>query len=206
MLLSREGILGDQRDIINSPKLIAETDEVNKNKINIESLSTVELPLRNPNIIKDKVEQMKSPKKKKNASPMIDKRNVIKYARMIKDSQPKQAVKNQMIKDKFCGQSSLNYYYNRAIKESETVTSEIKHEGPSTVTIIREPELSDRQKIDALYASTHTEIPVHFCKILVTWEQDLDEADIVFRGNLMNVNYDHKELIKAYHYSQGARD
>lgn len=161
--------------------------------------------INDPDIIKDKVEQMEPPKRKKQSSPMLHKKDVIKYARMIKNGEPEEAVKNKMIKDHFCGQSSIKYYYKRALEESKDVTAEATIAKETYVTKVEDP-YSDRQKINALYAQNKTKLPLDICKEMTTWGQDLEDSEIVFRGNLLKGSHDHKDLIAAYHYAQGARD
>ena len=202
-LLEREGLIDKQAD---KRKVASESLGAKKEEIN-EPLQTEvkKAPTCNPGIIKDKVEQMMAPKKKKNVSPMLHKKDVIKYARMIKNGEPEEAVKNKMIKDHFCGQSSIKYYYKRALEESKEVSAEATIAKETYVTKVKDP-YSDRQKINALYAQNKTKLPLDICKQMTTWGQDLEDSEIVFRGNLLKGSHNYKDLIAAYHYAQGARD
>ncbi len=98
--------------------------------------------------IKKKFEQLPEKKSKKKAAgekvPAEKKgytgKDLTKYVRMHEAGDPMDAIKNTMLKDDFCPQSTLSYYIKKILAKS------------SKVTVIQREDITDDERIERLKA------------------------------------------------------
>ena len=141
----------------------------------------------NVNIVKDTVLNTQRPK------PF--KKDVTKYAKMIVDGEPTEAIKNLMLRESFCAPSSIPYFFKQAGEMAKTLKADKPK--PATFVTVISNDLTETQILNSCYAANHSQIPVEHCKAIARFGYDLEQNEIVFRGQGLG-KYDPKEILAVY--------
>ena len=141
----------------------------------------------NVNIVKDTVLDSQRPKQFK--------KDVTKYAKMINDGEPAEAIKNLMLRESFCAPSSIPYFFKQAGEMAKTLKADKPK--PATFVTVISNDLTETQILNSCYAANHSQVPVEHCKEIARFGYDMEQNEIVFRGQGLG-NYTPKEILAVY--------
>ena len=127
--------------------------------------------------------------------PKQFKKDVTKYAKLINDGEPTEAIKNLMLRESFCAPSSIPYFFKQAGEMAKTLKADKPK--PATFVTVISNDLTETQILNSCYAANHSQIPVEHCKEIARFGYDLEQNEIVFRGQGLG-KYDQKEILAVY--------
>ena len=127
--------------------------------------------------------------------PKQFKKDVTKYAKLINDGESTEAIKNLMLRESFCVPSSIPYFFKQAGEMAKTLKADKPK--PATFVTVISNDLTETQILNSCYAANHSQIPVEHCKEIARFGYDLEQNEIVFRGQGLG-KYDPKEILAVY--------